>query len=213
MASKILVDELSPQSHATDVTITTGKKIAGANTQFKITGGSANNFLKTDGAGALSWGTPSGGKIGQVLQGQKTDTFTSTSASFVDITDLTVTITPSAATSKILVISNVVGIGTHGNAHIGVRLMRDSTAIALGDAAGSRTRESAGTYIADAGGAFGALVNTWLDEPATTSAVVYKVQGWAESSNTFYVNRSQTDTDSAGYGRPVSSITVMEVLA
>jgi len=55
MASKILVDELAPQSHATDVTITTGKKIAGANTQFKITGGSSTNMLTTDGAGALSW--------------------------------------------------------------------------------------------------------------------------------------------------------------
>ena len=48
MASKILVDELAPQSHATDVTLAAGKKIAGANTQFKITGGSVNNFLKTD---------------------------------------------------------------------------------------------------------------------------------------------------------------------
>ena len=55
MASKILVDELAPYSHATDVTLATGKKIAGANTQFKITGGANTNILTTDGAGALSW--------------------------------------------------------------------------------------------------------------------------------------------------------------
>ena len=55
MASKILVDELAPQSHATDVTLAPGKKLAGANTQFKITGGSSTNMLTTDGAGALSW--------------------------------------------------------------------------------------------------------------------------------------------------------------
>jgi hypothetical protein len=60
MASKILVDELAPQSHATDVTLTTGKNITGANTQFKITGGSSGNHLSTDGAGALSWVSPPG---------------------------------------------------------------------------------------------------------------------------------------------------------
>ena len=44
MASKILVDELAPQT-GTDVTITTGKKIVGANTQFKMTGGAASNII------------------------------------------------------------------------------------------------------------------------------------------------------------------------
>ena len=58
MASKILVDELAPQSHPTDVTLATGKKIAGANTQFKITGGSNLNHLQTDGAGNVSWVAP-----------------------------------------------------------------------------------------------------------------------------------------------------------
>ena len=61
MASKILVDELAPQSHATDVTITTGKKIAGANTQFKMTGGVASNIIETDGAGNLSFVAPTVG--------------------------------------------------------------------------------------------------------------------------------------------------------
>jgi hypothetical protein len=56
MASKLLVDELAPYAHATDVTITTGKNITGANTQFKITGGATDNVLTTDGSGALSWG-------------------------------------------------------------------------------------------------------------------------------------------------------------
>jgi|TARA_R110002050_G_scaffold214516_1_gene350678 hypothetical protein len=60
MASKILVDELAPQSHATDVTLTTGKNITGANTQFKITGGSSGNHLSTDGSGGLTWVSPPG---------------------------------------------------------------------------------------------------------------------------------------------------------
>ena len=60
MASKILVDELAPYAHATDVTLATGKKISGANTQFKITGGSNLNHLSTDGSGNLSWVSPPG---------------------------------------------------------------------------------------------------------------------------------------------------------
>ena len=61
MASKILVDELAPHAHATDVTLTTGKNITGANTQFKITGGSSGNVLTTDGSGALTWGAIAAG--------------------------------------------------------------------------------------------------------------------------------------------------------
>jgi len=61
MASKILVDELAPQSHATDVTIATGKKIAGAITQLKMTGGAAGNIIETDVSGNLSFIAPTVG--------------------------------------------------------------------------------------------------------------------------------------------------------
>ena len=44
-----------------------------------------------------------GGRILQVLQTVKTDIFTTTSTSFVDVTGFTASITPSSATSKILV--------------------------------------------------------------------------------------------------------------
>ena len=57
MASKILVDELAPQT-GTDVTITSGKKIVGDNTQFKMTGGAASNIVQTDGSGNLSFVAP-----------------------------------------------------------------------------------------------------------------------------------------------------------
>jgi hypothetical protein len=61
MASKILVDELAPYSHATDVTLATGKKIAGAITQFKATGGATGNIIETDGSGNLSFIAPTVG--------------------------------------------------------------------------------------------------------------------------------------------------------
>ena len=56
MASKLLVDELAPYAHATDVTLTAGKNISGANTQYKVTGGSSGQVLISDGAGGLTWG-------------------------------------------------------------------------------------------------------------------------------------------------------------
>ena len=55
MASKLLVDELAPYSHATDVTLTTGKNISGANTQYKVTGGTSGQVLTNDGSNGLSW--------------------------------------------------------------------------------------------------------------------------------------------------------------
>lgn len=61
MASKILVDELAPYAHATDVTLATGKKIAGDNTQFKMTGGATGNIIETDGSGNLSFIAPTVG--------------------------------------------------------------------------------------------------------------------------------------------------------
>ena len=86
----------------------------------------------------------SGGKVLQVLQTVKTDTATIASTTYADILGLSQAITPSATSSKILVsaqlsISSVSGVGGH------FQFMRDSTAIGIGDAAGSRTRATWGS--------------------------------------------------------------------
>lgn len=57
MASTIKVNTLDSQT-GTEVEIATGKKIAGANTQFKITGGSNLDHLQTDGSGNVTWVAP-----------------------------------------------------------------------------------------------------------------------------------------------------------
>jgi hypothetical protein len=48
------------------------------------------------------------GKVLQVVQTTKTDTFTTTSTSFTDVTGLSVSITPSSASSKILIFSEII---------------------------------------------------------------------------------------------------------
>ena len=96
------------------------------------TDGSANQFLKTDGSGNLSWVANSSGKILQVLQATKTDTETTTSGTFVDITDLTVDITPAATSSKILIFANVLCIGTVAASAGWTRIARDGTGYGRG---------------------------------------------------------------------------------
>ena len=147
-------------------------------------------------------------RVLQVVTTNKTDTYTTTSTSFTDITGFSVSITPSSATSKILVLVNAnVGLG---DAVVTLRLLRDSTVIFAGDAAGTRpvgfygTSENLGANIFNSGGIF-------LDSPATTSATSYKVQ-MRVNANAGYLNRNNLDTDGL-MPRVTSSITVMEISA
>jgi hypothetical protein len=148
-------------------------------------------------------------RVLQVVSTTKTDTFSQSVAAgtFVDVTGLSVSITPSSTNSKILVIGMVnAQLGSH-------RLVRDSTAIAVGDAAGVRQQATAGgTGVANTPGA---RILMTLDSPATTSATTYKIQmaSQAEATVTIYVNRTDTDTNSAFVARTVSSLTVMEISA
>tara|TARA_S200002703_G_C3685558_1_gene210489 strand:- start:235 stop:573 length:339 start_codon:yes stop_codon:yes gene_type:complete len=106
-----------------------------------------------------------------------------------------------------------VSTGTAEN-HSQVKLLRDSTDIYVGDAAGSRTQAAITTFSTTTELRLAAMAlrqnATFLDSPSTTSAVTYKAQARV-STDTFYVNRSAVDSDSSTNGRLASSITLMEV--
>ena len=87
------------------------------------------------------------GCVLQTLQTIKTDTFDSSSTSAVDITGLSVTITPKYATSKVLVMFNVHIVGDDSGT--GLRLLRGSTELALGDASSNRARMTAIGYFSN----------------------------------------------------------------
>jgi hypothetical protein len=158
---------------------------------------------------ATTTGFPAGSVL-QVVSATKTDTFSTASTSLVDITGLSVSITPTSATSKILITAVVLGAGAESVTGINFVLLRDSTAIARGDAAGSRSRGFGGTQeIVD--GLKTNAVN-FLDSPATTSATTYKIQA-SVNSGTGYVNRTPDDDDGSYTVRGVSTITVMEIAA
>ena len=169
--------------------------------------------------GDASWAEAGGGKINQVVTASKIDTSTFSSSStntYVDLSGLSVSITPSAADSKILILMNAYFTYSTGMAH--VRLMRDTTEIGAATASSSQIGNIMGFRINDSDpyglSVWPASMN-FIDSPSTTSATTYKLQGTLGSSysGTFYINRSPNDTD-ANYGwRVPSNITVMEILA
>ena len=153
-------------------------------------------------------------KILQVVQSVKTDTASVGGATFADI-GLSASITPSSSSSKILVQVQA-NTGASAGFSMKTRLMRDSTAIHIGDAAGSRPRastENTGTYSTGTPSYNSFPVSIiFLDSPSTTSAVTYKVQYASYNSFTIYINRSGSDLNTSEYeARTASSITLMEV--
>ena len=149
------------------------------------------------------------GKILQVLQSAKTDTATmSSTTTFTDISGMSVAITPSAATSKVLVQFHV-NISNLSNGAVHLRLMRGSTAIAVGDASSSRGPVTVMGAAVQHGNDMKVRSMLWLDSPNTTSATTYKLQ-WQGGVDPV-LNMSKDDGDSLDHPRGVSTITVMEV--
>ena len=160
-----------------------------------------------------AWQAVAGGKVAQVVTTVKTDTFSTTLNTWNDVTGMTVTITPTASTSKILVLVNL-SAGVSGDVYVSYRLVRGSTVIDAGDAAGIRPLAFA-SFLGGSNGAYaGWSPNTnFLDSPATTSATTYKIQT-INSTGTSYLNRSGADVNDTVQGsRSASNITVMEILA
>ena len=137
-------------------------------------------------------------------------------STFEDISGLSVSITPTTNTNKILVSYRVAMASTKGAYTTYLRIVRDSTAIGIGDATGSRPRVTTSHATGPTQWNDYEIIhhaNTFLDSPATTSATTYKLQ-WTDSySQTFYLNRSIGNVDGKHYATQISHITVMEVVA
>jgi hypothetical protein len=143
-----------------------------------------------------------GGSILQVVSTTKTDSFSTTSTSLVDVTGFAATITPRSTSSKILVLCDIYYSNSNSGANQNFNLVRNSTTIAQGT--GGTSQFTMPTYTASGSVRdFGGF--NFLDTPATTSTTTYKIQ-MSVSGATGYVNRGG-DLDRTG----ISSITLMEV--
>jgi hypothetical protein len=157
----------------------------------------------------------SGQIVVQVVAAQITTATTVSIASagtFYDISGFTATITPVSASNKILVLCNIVcGQNTTGGNRNYIRLLRNSTAISIGDAAGTRYLATAELYVNDSNGITNSNVQ-WLDSPATTSAVTYKFQTTSNvGGETCTFNRAGSGDTQPDGARAASQILLLEV--
>ena len=155
------------------------------------------------------------GKILQVVSTHKVDAFATTSSSFVDITGLSRTITPTAASSKINIIISV-HVGGDDSSYVGFKLLRGSTVVTQGtNGTGNMTNCSFGGYIPSdhTTETFG---YTFLDSPSYNvgDTLTYKIQMVSAHNNkNVCINKNHSGSNAAYTINGTSTITLMEVAA
>jgi len=223
MASKIKVDQIEG-STGSSITIPSGQT-------FTITDGLASSSLPTvpvakggtgltslgtagqalkvnSGATGYEFGAVAGGKVLQVQYTAMLGGFAVSGTGLSDVTGYNVAITPSATSSKILVMANF--SGQQGDYGGGFRLYRGTTFISSPTAASNRTLTHTSSYNAQ-GNATTTYSLCILDEPSTTSATTYKIVVNALSNTSYKVNESIDDSNSTDRPRTIATITAMEI--
>lgn len=158
------------------------------------------------------------GKILQVKQTTKTDVFSGSGTTFADITGLTVDITPSSSSNKILV-STSINIGSADNGYLPIRLLRNSTALNLGTTAtGNQTATTfmgAVPYNSSGEYKLHTLHYQYLDDAQNTNVHTYKLQisNHVGSNQYYYLNRPHDNANTSYIARGGSTIIAMEVAA
>lgn len=140
----------------------------------------------------------SAGKVAQVVN-KTDDTYQATSSNTFADTSLSQAFTPSATSSKVLIMCEHQCMKSSGNTGVKLRLLRDSTTLGQFITIGGETEESTRND-------FGSACFFYLDSPNTTSAVTYKTQmaNYVNGTGGARVNGSGSDQ---------SSMVLMEILA
>ena len=153
------------------------------NTPARLASSASNgNVLTVDTSTAtgLKWSAPAGG--GKVLQAVSVNVADGTSISSstpTDATGFTATITPTSSTSKILVLISCQLRITRNSDYFttgAVRLLRGATSLAEYDGGIATTDGSPSNGMAVM--LSGIYAFNYYDNPASTSALTYKLQGW-----------------------------------
>ena len=177
---------------------------------------STNRIVPRDG---LTSTTTSAGGIIQVKHTIFSSTYSRATSSYnfgaIVTSD---SITPTRSDSKILIQCVMYMSSSNSSGRFGYRVMR----VPVGGSAshisptqygdGDGNRQQVATYFRqNSTSDMQPLVFNGIDAPSTTSAVTYSIYSSGEESDTIYVNRTNSNTDSASHYRPISTITLMEV--
>lgn len=162
--------------------------------------------------------TANSGKVLQVGYVAKADTWSATTSgnNFYTVPGLSVTITPSSTTNKILLTPSLyAGVSSY---QMKFRFLRNGTPVILGAGEGGRPVTTGVVNSYDTTSAqqyqLSFIGGTYMDSPNTTSAVTYDVQMAAYDTQTVYLNRNAAWQNSIAGGydaTPVSTLTVMEI--
>ena len=172
---------------------------ATANTNTRLAVGTTGQVLTVAG-GVPSWASPAGGgKLLQVVTAVNTTSYYSTSATYGD-TGLTATITPTSATSTILVMVSQFCRAVRNSTQqgFGIKLLRGATDLWENPYAGSIAANASTIEV------HGVIPVIYRDSPATTSATTYKTQGKP------YDNSSGGSAEYQFQSKP-STITLFEI--
>ena len=161
---------------------------------------------------------------GSTIQTQATKfqgAYSTTSASWVDVANFSVSITPSSTSNKILV-QLMIQIGTQdwGGINI-IREVSGQSDVIINqgnDTVGSKQNSSFGSINTSYIDAQLTMPFSFvhLDSPATTSAVTYQIQVVGRMSgggNLFYINRPYSWNDDSTSGRVTASNIVVQEIA
>ena len=185
---------------------------------FPNSDGSANQSLTTDGSGNLQFADAGGGKVLQVITASKNDSFSTTSNAYVLIPDLTLNITPSLSTSKILILASVsCQPGRYENDTTRLTIYEGSTNLidSLKDSSSAGNREgsfmTSGNQADGTDRGFFTMTYHLLRSPNTTSQLTYSVYGSGYSSAYLNINRVNNPDNIAIRPFGFSSITCFEI--
>lgn len=137
-------------------------------------------------------------RVLQVSSVTKTNVFSTTSTSYVEVTDMERTITPSSTSSKILVFLKVSFSQNSSGESARLALYRDTTEILE-----LTQQEYYAAYTMNE------LSCCFLDSPATTISIQYRLRARTTPGGTTRINARATDGDNYGS----STMTVMEISA
>jgi hypothetical protein len=189
---------------------TTGDTIysSSGSTPARLPIGTTGQILKVVG-GVPAWSAaPAGSPVIQVLNATNdTNTIVGQNTTWTD-TGLTISITPTLSTSKVLIFASINGLSKgpqNENSRIGLRLLRNSTNIHNIEGRALNTGSAENNAV-------GGVSATYLDSPATTSSTTYKVQmlNWVYADFVM-VNAISDNASGRPYMYSTSSITVMEI--